>query len=141
MSAYELLDIAIRIGNRIDVHWGVFITVHLAPLGAIVYVGHPLSFMEKAGGLILYTGFAIFDFVMMSTQFVLMENAIIEIAKFSGDRCCTDNALVSAVASKQEDGSIRRGHRFLLVTHVVMFLLVYASMIFDRKLKAAGYEA
>jgi hypothetical protein len=38
MTAYELFDIALGISNRIDVQWGLFITIHLAIFGGIIYV-------------------------------------------------------------------------------------------------------
>jgi len=58
MSAYESLDLYFSIANRIDLQWGLFITVHLALFGGIIYVDRPLRTLEKVGAILLYTGFA-----------------------------------------------------------------------------------
>ncbi len=48
MTPYELLDLALSLSNRIDTHWALFISVHLALIGGIIYVDRPLSKREKA---------------------------------------------------------------------------------------------
>jgi hypothetical protein len=37
MTPYELLDLALSLSNRIDTHWTLFISVHLALIGGIIY--------------------------------------------------------------------------------------------------------
>ncbi len=36
-----LVELALDIGNRVDVQWELFVTVHFALLGAIVYLDQP----------------------------------------------------------------------------------------------------
>ena len=47
MTPYELLDLALSLSNRIDTHWTLFISVHLALIGGIIYVDRPLAKNEK----------------------------------------------------------------------------------------------
>ena len=56
MSPHELFDLSISIGNRLDIQWGLFITVHMAIFGGIIYVDRPLTRLEKVGALFIYTG-------------------------------------------------------------------------------------
>ena len=81
MTAYELLDLSISIGNRIDLQLSVFITVHLAIFGGIVYVDRPLRSTEKVASLLLYSVFAALNLRIMQTQLGLDESIAREIGK------------------------------------------------------------
>ena len=65
MNAYELLELANNVNNRIDVQLGLFITIHLALFGGIIYVDRPLRTVEKLFGILIYTGFAILNVLIL----------------------------------------------------------------------------
>jgi hypothetical protein len=71
MTAYELIDLAVGIGNRIDVQLGIFITVHLAIFGGIIYVDRPLTRTEKVASLFIYSLFAYLNYRIMANQLTL----------------------------------------------------------------------
>ena len=48
MSPSEIAELAIDISNRVDMQWGLFVTVHMAVIGAIVYLDKPMLKIEKA---------------------------------------------------------------------------------------------
>ena len=47
MTLYQLLDLSLSLSNRIDTHWALFISVHLALVGGIIYVDRPLLAKKK----------------------------------------------------------------------------------------------
>ena len=73
MTPYELLDLALSLSNRIDTHWTLFISVHLALIGGIIYVDRPLFRNEKIAAIIIYTGFALFNFFYMSLIILILK--------------------------------------------------------------------
>jgi hypothetical protein len=137
MTPYELLMIAAGINNRIDVQWGLFISIHLALFGGIIYVDRPLRVFEKTGAVFLYSCFTLLNYQMMVNQTVMLEQTYLEIAKFSQNDCCIDNHLIQHVA--KEVSLNRFGLTYLLLQswHLVMFVLILVSIIFDRKLNNA----
>ena len=64
MTPYELFDLMVSIANRLDIQWGLFITVHVAIFGGIIYVDRPLTRSEKVGALMVYTGFAVINYLI-----------------------------------------------------------------------------
>lgn len=134
MTPYELFDIAIAVGNRIDVQWGLFITVHLALLGGIIYVDHPLRLAEKIGAISIYMAFAVLDYRVMRLQFGLLENAFRDIAALRGDACCFGSRLVDFVAADVASGRLGVASKIIVIGHVVMAILVVLCIVFDRAL-------
>ena len=65
MDWLQLMEIAVSLSNRLDTHWTLFITVHLALIGGIIYVDRPLKRPEKWAAILVYTGFAAINFLMM----------------------------------------------------------------------------
>ena len=132
MTPYELFGIALAVGNRIDVQWGLFITVHLALFGGIIYVDHPLRLPEKIGAIAIYMAFAVLDYRVMRLQFGLLENAFRDIAALEGDACCVGNRLVDYVAADVASGRLGIASKIIVVGHVVMAMLVVLCIVFDR---------
>ncbi len=136
MTPYELFDLSISIGNRLDIQWGLFITVHMAIFGGIVYVDRPLTFSEKVGALIIYTGFAVINYLITRNLFEFFHSANQDIARYATDACCRDNLLVKQVVARVEGPGYRISRNVLLLSHLAMAVLVYLSVIFDKKVSA-----
>ena len=83
MSPYELLDLALSLNNRIDNHWTLFITVHLALIGGLIYVDRPLLKNEKLAAVIIYTGFAVINFLMMLHQEQFLGSVYLQLFEIS----------------------------------------------------------
>lgn len=140
MSVYELFDIAQAIVTRIDFHWGLFITIHMALFGGVIYVNRPLRRIEKVAALFVYMGFAIVNLLMMQSQIEQAHVVYVEIAKFSDDICCSDNQLVLRVSEELAAGRFEWSMITARVAHAVMFVLVMLSIIFDRALVSNSDE-
>ncbi len=137
MTPYELLMIAAGISNRIDVQWGLFISIHLALFGGIIYVDRPLRVFEKIGAVFLYSCFTVLNYQMMANQTLMLEQAYLEIAKFNLNDCCRDNYLISHVTKEVNLHRFKLTYLLLQSWHLIMFVLILVSIIFDRKLNNA----
>jgi len=134
MSVYELFDIATATANRADLQWGLFITIHMALFGGIVYVDRPLKRLEKAATLTIYFGFAAINFLMTKSLLEFVHLANREIAKFATDPCCVDNLLVARAVERVEGPAFDIGMNVLFVSHAVMAILVVLAVLFDKSL-------
>jgi hypothetical protein len=138
VEIYELINIALSIGNRIDLQWTLFITVHLALLGAIVYIDRPLRKFEKIAALMIYCGFAFINFQQMNNQVLMVGSVYSDVLRLSTEGPNKNLAIVQRMANeaKLDRSGIQRN--VLISSHVFMFLLVVVSVIFDRKLIIPG---
>ena len=134
MSAYELFDIATATANRADLQWGLFITIHMALFGGIVYVDRPLKRLEKAATLTIYFGFAVINFLMTKNLLEFVHLANLQIAKFATDPCCVDNLLVERAVERVQGPAFDIGMNVLFVSHAVMAILVVLAVVFDKSL-------
>ena len=136
MTPYELFNLSISIGNRLDIQWSLFITVHIALFGGIIYVDRPLMRSEKVGALIIYTGFAVINYLTTRNLLEFFHAANQDIARYATDACCRDNLLVKQVVARVEGPGYRLSQNVLLLSHLAMAVLVYLSVIFDKKVSA-----
>lgn len=140
MTPYELLDIALSVGNRVDVQWGLFITVHLALFGGIIYVDRPLRLPEKVGAMALYTAFGLINFRIMQIQVDLLHNAYREIADRMTLDCCANNQLLEYVATDVASGRFAFTELFLVGGHLLMAFLVVVSIVFDTSIGSKKHD-
>jgi len=137
MTLYELIDLNISTGGRIDVQIGIFITVHLAIFGGIIYVDRPLKPNEKYAGLIVYSLFALLNYSIMQIQLNLSLGFVSEIVKFENNPCCVDNATVRFIADRFYSGSYKFKELLLIVAHIAFYIMVLLSILFDKALSKA----
>lgn len=134
MTPYELFDLANSAANRADIQWGLFITIHMAIFGGIIYVDRPLRRSEKAALLTVYSGFAGINYLVTRTQLQFVHTINQEIARLSTDPCCIDSLLVSRIVERLDGPSFEIGMSVLAVSHLVMAILVLLAVIFDKRL-------
>ncbi len=132
MTAYELISITLSIGNRIDIQWGMFITVHMALFGAIIYVDRPLRTPEKIAAMFVYSGFAVINYIIMNNLFIMLGQAYADIVIISENVCCELSNLIQGVANEASEGKSESTHSVLLLSHILMFALVVVSIILDQ---------
>ena len=141
MTPFELFDLSISIGNRLDIQWGLFITIHLAIFGGIIYVNRPLTRSEKVGALIIYTGFAVINYLVTRNLLEFFHSANQDIARYATDACCLDTLLVQQVAARVEGLAYVISQSVLLLAHLAMAALVASSVIFDKQIAAVASTA
>lgn len=127
MTLYESLMVVMEIGSKIDVQWGLFVTVHLAIFGALLYVDRPLHRTERAIAVVTYAGFAVINFSIMFDQMVMFQSALAEVAKFADDPAYIRNELIRHVDTFVHDGT-GRPILFMTIAHAAMLILVTVSL-------------
>jgi hypothetical protein len=134
MTPYELLDLALSLSNRIDNHWTLFISVHLALIGGIVYVDRPLFRNEKIAAIIIYSGFALVNFYMMKNQALFLGSIYQQVFQMKDQACCLDNRVIAYVVGLHEWNSSAKTLTSIMVTHIVMYIILMLSIFYDRAL-------
>jgi hypothetical protein len=136
MTPFELFNLCLSIANRLDIQWSLFITVHMAILGGVIYVDRALTLSEKVGVLVIYTGFAVINYLITRDLIELFQSANLDIAQYATDACCRDNHLIKQVVARIEGSGYMITRYVLLLSHLVMAVLVTMAVIFDKKVAA-----
>jgi len=131
MSLYELIIISQGVSDRIDVQWGFFITIHMALFGGIVYVDRPLKLPEKWVAILLYSGFSIINYVMLSNQFSMLIITYQDIVSVAVNH--TDFAIIDYYENVLQSGLYPYVKPLIAIIHVVMFIIVAISIVFDTE--------
>jgi hypothetical protein len=134
MQLYQLLDIAVSLSNRLDTHWTLFISVHLALIGGIIYVDRPLQKPEKIAALLVYTGFAAVNFIMMLNQSNFLNSVYADIMVMQNAPCCVNSEIIQHITQMSENETFTRTIWSLVIIHLVMYLLVCVSILKDKAL-------
>ena len=134
MTLYELFDLANSAANRADIQWGLFITIHMAIFGGIIYVDRPLRRSEKTALLTVYFGFAAVNYLVTRTQLNFVHLINQEIALFATDPCCLDSLLVNRIVERLDGPDFVVGMNILMASHLFMAILVLLAVIFDKRL-------
>ena len=134
MSLYQLLDLSLSLSNRIDTHWALFISVHLALIGGIIYVERPLFIKEKVVAVVVYSAFAVINYVLMRNQTFFLESLYLQIYSMQDLACCNDNLAVVYVVNWLEENGIKRMTASIFFTHLVMYIVLVMSIAFDKPL-------
>ncbi len=140
MSPYELLDLALSLSNRIDTHWTLFITVHLALIGGIIYVDRPLQKNEKFAAMVIYTGFAVANYMMMRNQALFLASIYAQIFEFKDQTCCANNHVIDYIVNLQNRDSTAKMLTGLTVTHAAMYVVVTLSVLHDKAKPNSGKQ-
>ncbi len=134
MSAYELLDLALSLSNRIDNHWTLFITVHLALIGGLIYVDRPLLRNEKFAAVIIYTGFAVINFLMMINQEQFLGSVYLQLFEMREQACCVNNRVIDFVVNIKESNSTEIAIYSIAIVHILMYVVLTLSISYDTSL-------
>lgn len=133
MTEYELVSVAVATGERLDSQWAIFISVHLALLGAIVYVDRPLRRLEKIGASLIYAAFAVFNYRLIISLRDLLERCALELSEANPD--LTDN-VTEYFSDLSHSGHFAQAESTITALHIIAFAIVIAAVVFDGALKA-----
>lgn len=131
MTAYQLLDLALSLSNRIDTNWTLFISVHLALIGGIIYVDRPLIRNEKIAAVFIYTGFAVINYFMMKGQAEFLHSIYQQVYEMKDLPCCVGNRAVEHVAELYESGVASGAISSISITHLIMYVLLVITILHD----------
>lgn len=136
MTPYELLDLALSLSTRIDTHWALFISVHLALIGGLIYVDRPLSKREKAGAMAVYGGFALINFYMMKAQAKFLASVYQQIELIKDQPCCQDNTVIAHIVGLNASHSSDMLLNSIIAVHLVMLVVILLTITFDKKVSS-----
>ena len=132
MTPYELLDLALSLSTRIDTHWALFITVHLALIGGIIYVDRPLLKNEKVAAMAIYSGFALVNFLMMMSQARFLGSIYQQIYEMKDSVCCDTSPVIAYVVDLHELDSTNSAVISIAGAHLAMYIVLALSVLFDK---------
>ena len=135
MTPYELLDLALSLNNRIDTHWTLFITVHLALIGGIIYVDRPLLRNEKVAAMLIYTGFSTINFLMMMSQANFLGTIHQQLFEMKDLACCQNSPELDYVIRLHEHDSTSKAIASVAIAHLAMYLILALSVLYDNSKK------
>ena len=132
MSPYELLDLVLSLSDRLDTHWTLFISVHMAIIGGIIYVDRPLSRKEKVGGSLVYTGYLAINYLVMEKQLGFLSSIYERLRAMKDDACCIDNPIIEYVLITS-DGKFSISNIYMVsIVHVLMFIIIILLIFYDE---------
>jgi len=134
MTPYELLDLALSLSNRIDTHWTLFISVHLALIGGIIYVDRPLFKKEKVAALLIYSGFAFINYMMMRNQALFLDSIYQQLFVMRNEACCINNKVIDYIVGLNEYDNSHKLMSSILITHIIMYIILTLSIFYDKAL-------
>ncbi len=140
MTPYELLDLALSLSNRLDTHWSLFITVHLALIGGIIYVDRPLTRKEKIVAIVIYCGFAAINNLMMQSQAQFLWSIYHQIDAIKNESCCNGNHVISHIVNLYESNAITTQKYGINAVHLAMFIIISLSIFYDKPVSALTDE-
>lgn len=140
MELNDLMELAASLSTRLDTHWALFITVHMALLGAIVYVDRPLIRSEKWAAMLIYSGFAIINYYMMRNQLLFIDSLYQDIVAMSSQPCCDSLKSVEYIVNLSQSRGFKVADWAVVVVHLVMFILVLVSILNDKHRSADTLE-
>ncbi len=133
MSSYELLDLVMSLSTRIDTHWTLFISVHLALIGGLIYVDRPLSKNEKLPAIFIYTGFAVINYLMMRGQIQFLASVLEQIVAIKDEPCCQNSSVIAHVDALVKQGNHSKSLLSINIVHVFMYIILVMSIVIDKK--------
>jgi lysylphosphatidylglycerol synthetase-like protein (DUF2156 family) len=132
MNVSDLLELALSLNGRLDNHWTLFVSIHMALLGAVIYIDRPLRRNEKLVAVLIYTGFALINYIMMKSAVVFLESFYLDILALKNEACCINSNVVQHVVNLYEQESMSRTLMSIVVVHFMMFVLTVIMIIKDK---------
>ena len=136
MTAYELLELANTVNNRVDAQFALFISVHLAIFGGIIYVDRPLKRTEKLSGIAIYIGFALINYLMMIQQSTLLNALYLDASLFIDDSNYVSTHTVAFILNHVEQGGLFYGKFSIRIMHLSLLVFVMLTVFYDKPLKS-----
>lgn len=132
MQFDTLMEVAVLISNRFDTHWTLFISVHLALIGGIIYIDRPLDRTEKTTAILVYTGFAVMNGLMMMNQIMQLNSIYQDLIALRTHECCMHLKTLERIETVAQRLSVNMQLLIIIVVHLLMYVLVILSIVNDK---------
>ena len=132
MNVSDLLELALSLNGRLDNHWTLFVSIHLALLGGVIYIDRPLIRNEKIVAVLIYSGFALVNYMMMKNSVIFLDSFYLDILALKNEACCINSNVVQHVVNLYEQGSTTQTLMSIVIVHIIMYLLTVIVIINDK---------
>ncbi|MFQ3189918.1 MAG: hypothetical protein ACI936_001044 [Paraglaciecola sp.] len=132
MNVSDLLELALSLNSRLDNHWTLFVSIHLALLGGVIYIDRPLRRNEKIVAVLIYSGFALVNYMMMKNSVTFLDSVYLDILALKNEACCINSNVIQHVVNLFEQDSTSRTLMSIVIVHIMMYLLTVIVIINDK---------
>ena len=135
MEALDYLALITDTADRIDAQWAMFVTIHLALLGGIIYVDRPLSKNERIMAILLYTMFAALNYAIIYVQQLKLNAMVVELVKLAKVPELASNELIKLYVAFDQHDYYEWRINLSVAIHIIAFVVVVLSIVYDKPVK------
>lgn len=136
MTSYEIISVLLSTGHRIDAQWALFLSIHMAILGAVIYVDRPLNRVEKSFAIFFYVVFGVCNFLALIQQQLFYEHASHELLRTAGAKA--ESEIISYFEMVRDANLLGRRRVITITAHILAGAMVIASIALDGRFKSAA---
>ena len=134
MTAYELMSVSMEATARLDMSWALFLSVHAAIFGGIVYIDRPLRLAEKIVLIPAYFAIAGYNYYLTRTSQKLLGGLYQDISELKASQNLVLNVVEYFEQMSLSAWSVA-GETSVIAIHAIAMTLVIAAVILDKPLK------
>lgn len=134
MTPYQLVELTMDAQARLDTSWALFLSIHAALFGGIVYVDRPLRFAEKIVVIISYSAIAFYNYYLTRSSQKLLQGLYQDIAAVKEKQKIdleVINYLEQFVTSSWWWGS----YIAAVIVHLSALIIVIIAVVNDKSLQ------
>ncbi len=134
MTPYQLVELTMEAQARLDTSWALFLSIHAALFGGIVYVDRPLRYVEKIVVIISYSAIAYYNYYLTRSSQKLLQSFYQDIASIKEKQKLdleVINYLEQFVTSSWWWGS----YLAAVIVHLTALVIVILAVINDKSLQ------
>ncbi len=130
MNAYELTELIINTMNRLDASWALFLSIHAALFGGIVYIDRPLRYSEKSVVICAYAVIAFYNYYLTRSSQKLLAGLFQDINNLQTQQELHLHTL-DYFNQLNQSGWNWASHTFAIAVHTIAFIVVMIAVIMD----------
>ena len=134
MTPYELTDLAIGAMGRLDMSWALFLSVHAALFGGIVYVDRPLRHREKTVLITAYVAIAGYNYHLTRTSQKML-SALYEDITTTSDAQKIELRVLEYFDQMSSSAWGLAGHTSAVIIHLIALVVVIGAILLDKPLQ------
>ncbi|MCA8900345.1 MAG: hypothetical protein KDA53_03760 [Hyphomonas sp.] len=129
MTPESYISVAMETGHRLDTQWGLYISVHLALFGAVLYVRRPLGMAEKVIGIGLYTVFGVYSLRVMLSLRDLLERTAHQVDAMLEKDASANDLVLGYFSNLSNSGHFANGTISITSVHFIGLAMVASALL------------
>lgn len=133
MTAYEILALTIEASNRLDTSWALFLSIHAALFGGIVYIDRPLRRAEKCVLIPAYFAVAVYNFYLTRNSQQMLRSLYQDLEELQ----IAEGLNLHVIEYFESFSRIwsSASHTSVTIVHSVALVVVVIAVVLDGRLK------